>query len=60
MTNEAFGWLILVVGFIAALGIGSVIAAIVESHMEWRREREARLPPPNVRARVYRRWRVPE
>lgn len=60
MTNEAFGWLILVGGFIAALGIGSVIAAIVESRMEWRREREQRLPPPNVRARVYRRWRVPE
>ena len=60
MTNETFGWLILVVGFIAALGIGSVIAAIVESHMEWRRERAERLPEPNCRARVYRRWRVPE
>ena len=60
MTNEAFGWLILVVGFIAALGIGSVIAAIVESRMEWRREREERLPEPNCRARVSRRWRVPE
>jgi uncharacterized membrane protein YraQ (UPF0718 family) len=60
MTNEAFGWLILVVGFIAALGIGSVIAAIVESWLEWRREREERLPEPNCRARVYRRWRVPE
>ena len=60
MTDEAFGWLILVVGFIAALGIGSVIAAIVESRMEWRREREERLPRPNVRARVVRRWRVPE
>ena len=60
MSAEAFDWLILVVGFIAALGIGSVIAAIVESHMEWRREREQRLPPPEWRARVYRRWRVPE
>jgi len=60
MSAEAFDWLIVVGGFIAALGIGSVIAAIVESHMEWRREREQRLPPPNVRARVYRRWRVPE
>ena len=60
MSAEAFGWLILVVGFIAALGIGSVIAAIVESHMEWRREREERLPDPEWRARVYRRWKVPE
>jgi len=60
MSAEAFDWFILVGGFITALGIGSVIAAIVESHMEWRREREERLPPPNVRARVYRRWRVPE
>ena len=60
MTNEAFGWLILVGGFIIALGIGSIIGAIVESYIERRREREERLPPPNVRARVYRRWRVPE
>ena len=60
MTNEAFDWLILVGGFIIALGIGSVIAAIIESRMEWRREREERLPEPNCRARVVRRWRVPE
>ena len=60
MIAEAFDWLILVVGFIAALGIGSVIAAIIESRMEWRREREERLPPPEWRARVVRRWRVPE
>jgi len=60
MSTEAFDWVILVGGFIIALGIGSVIAAIIESRMEWRREREQRLPPPNVRARVYRRWRVPE
>ena len=60
MTNEAFDWLMLVGGFIIALGIGSVIAAIIESRMEWRREREERLPEPNCRARVVRRWRVPE
>ena len=60
MTNEAFDWLMLVGGFIIALGIGSVIAAIIESRMEWRREREERLPPPAWRARVVRRWRVPE
>lgn len=60
MTNEAFDWLILVGGFIIALGIGAVIAAIIESRMEWRREREQRLPPPEWRARVVRRWMVPE
>ena len=60
MSTEAFDWLILVGGFIAALDIGSVIAAIIESRMEWRREREQRLPPPEWRARVVRRWRVPE
>jgi hypothetical protein len=60
MSAEAFDWLILVGGFIIALGIGSVIAAIIESRMEWRREREERLPPPEWRARVVRRWRVPE
>ena len=60
MSAEAFDWLILVGGFIIALGIGSVIAAIIESRMEWRREREQRLPPPEWRARIVRRWRVPE
>lgn len=60
MSTEAFEWLCLTAGFIAALGIGSVIAAIIESRMEWRRERAERLPEPNCRARVYRRWRVPE
>ena len=60
MSAEAFDWLLIPLGVIIALGIGSVIAAIVESHMEWRREREERLPEPNCRARVSRRWRVPE
>ena len=60
MTNEAFGWLILVGGFIIALGIGSIIGAIVESYIELRRQRNERLPEPNCRARVVRRWRVPE
>ena len=60
MSTEAFGWLIFVGGFIIALGIGSVICAVVESRMEWRRERAERLPEPNCRARVVRRWGVPE
>ena len=60
MPTEAFDWLLIPLGFIIALGVGSVIAAIIESRMEWRREREERLPPPEWRARVVRRWRVPE
>lgn len=60
MSTEAFDWLCLTAGFIAALGIGAAIGAIVESYIELRRQRNERLPPPNVRARVYRRWGVPE
>ena len=60
MPTEAFDWLLIPLAFIVALGIGSVIGAVVESRMEWRREREQRLPPPEWRARVVRRWRVPE
>ena len=60
MSAEAFDWAVIVTAFIVALGIGSVIGAVVESRMEWRREREQRLPPPNCRARVERRWGVPE
>jgi hypothetical protein len=60
MSTEAFDWAVIVTAFIVALGIGSVIGAVVESRMEWRREREQRLPPPEWRARVVRRWRVPE
>ena len=60
MSAEAFDWFILVVGFIAGLGLGSLIAAVIESRMEWRREREQRLPEPNCRAKVVRRWGVPE
>ena len=60
MTNEAFDWLCLVIGFITALGIGAIIGAIVESWLELRRERNQRLPDPEWRARVVRRWKVPE
>lgn len=60
MNTEAFDWLCLVIGFITALGIGAIIGAIVESWLELRRERNQRLPDPEWRARVVRRWRVPE
>ena len=60
MSAEAFDWLLIPLGVIIALGIGSVIGAIVESRMEWRRERKQRLPEPNCRAKVVRRWGVPE
>ena len=60
MSTEAFDWLCLVIGFITALGIGAIIGAIVESWLELRRERNQRLPDPEWRARVVRRWKVPE
>lgn len=60
MNDELFGWMAVVVGFIAALAIGAIIGAIIESHIERRRQRNERLPEPSVRARVVRRWRVPE
>lgn len=60
MSSEAFDWLVLLVGIFIAFGIAAVIGAIVESYIERRREREQRLPAPEWRARVVRRWRVPE
>jgi hypothetical protein len=60
MTASAFDWLILTVGIFAAIAVAAAIAALIESRMEWKREREQRLPEPNCRARVVRRWRVPE
>jgi hypothetical protein len=60
MSAEAFDWLLIPLGVIIALGIGSIIGAIVESYLERRREQRQRLPEPNCRARVVRRWRVPE
>lgn len=60
MSTEAFDWAVIVVAFIVALGIGSMIGAVVESWMERRREQRQRLPEPNCRAKVTRRWGVPE
>ena len=60
MSTEAFDWAVIATAFIVALGIGSVIGAVVESDLERRREQRQRLPEPNCRARVVRRWRVPE
>ena len=60
MSAEAFDWLVLLTGWVVLLGVGAIVGAIVESYLEWRREREQRLPPPAWRARVVRRWKVPE
>ncbi len=60
MSTEAFDWLLIPLGVIVALGVGSMIGAVVESYLERRREQRQRLPEPNCRARVVRRWGVPE
>jgi hypothetical protein len=60
MNNEALDWLILTAGIFVAVAVASTIAAIIESWLEWRRERNQRLPDPEWRARVVRRWKVPE
>lgn len=60
MSAEAFDWLVLLTGWVVLLGVGAFVGMLVESYLEWRREREQRLPPPAWRARVVRRWKVPE
>lgn len=60
MSQEAFDWLVLGTGILMAIGACALAAAVIESWMEWRREREERLPAPEWRARVVRRWQVPE
>lgn len=60
MTNESFAWLFFTLGFIVAIGVLAAVAAIFESQWQRRRDREQRLPPPEWRARVVRRWKVPE
>lgn len=60
MSAEAFDWLFFTLGFIVAIGVLAAVAAIVESQWQRKRDREQRLPPPAWRARVVRRWRVPE
>lgn len=60
MSPEAFDWLCLVFWWVIFIGIGAFFGMLTESWMEWRREREQRLPQPEWRARVVRRWKVPE
>jgi uncharacterized membrane protein YraQ (UPF0718 family) len=60
MSNEAFDWLVVTAAICAAVAVASTIGAIIESWLEWKREREQRLPDPEWRARVTRRWGVPE
>jgi len=60
MSAEMLDWLILTGLLFVAVAVASTIAAIIESWLEWRRERNERLPDPEWRARVVRRWGVPE
>lgn len=60
MNAEMLDWLILTAAIFAAVAVAALIAAVVESWLERKRERNQRLPPPEWRARVVRRWRVPE
>lgn len=60
MSSEAFDWLVLVTAWFVVIGVGAFIGMVCESWLEWRRERAERLPPPSWRARVVRRWGVPE
>ena len=60
MSNEAFDWFVLLTGWFVLLAVGGLVGMLVESWLEWRREREQRLPDPEWRARVVRRWKVPE
>ena len=65
MSDEAFSWFVLLALWFALFGSAAFIGVIVESWLEWRRERRTnrRLPHPEWRARVHRRqthtdWRV--
>jgi len=60
MSADAINWLILTCALFVVVAVASTIAAIIESWLEWRRERNERLPDPEWRARVVRRWKVPE
>ena len=60
MNAEMLDWLILTGGIFAAVAVAALVAAVIESRMEWKRERNQRLPAPEWRARVTRRWGVPE
>lgn len=62
MSSEAFDWFVVLAMWFAILGVGALIGVLWESQAEWRRERRTnrRLPAPEWRARVQRRWGVPE
>ena len=62
MSSEAFDWLVLLTLWIGGFGVAAFIGVVFESWAEWRRERRTnrRLPAPEWRARVQRRWGVPE
>jgi hypothetical protein len=60
VSAEAFDWLVVLTAWFVLIGVGAFVGMVWESWVEWRRERRCRLPEPNCRARVVRRWRVPE
>jgi hypothetical protein len=60
VSAEAFDWLVVLTAWIALFGVGAFVGMVWESWVEWRRERSTRLGQPNCRARVTRRWGVPE
>lgn len=59
-TDQALGAFFTLTVCFGAIGLAALVCAVLESWLEWRRERNQRLPPPNCRARVTRRWNVPE
>lgn len=58
--SAAWDWLILTSCIVAGIAVAALIAAVIESWLERKRERNQRLPAPEWRARVTRRWGVPE
>jgi hypothetical protein len=58
--DQALGAFFTLAVCIGAIGIAAFACAVLESWLEWRRERDQYVPPPNIRSRVTRRWNVPE
>jgi hypothetical protein len=57
MSNEAFDWFVLLTGWFVLLAVGGLVGMLVESWLEWRRERRRNLGEPEWRARTLGGWR---